>query len=106
MKRAGTASAPEAKKRKVAYATFTKWKTDMDKDCQMVTWLICDTKLQAGKKYVTKLRCSVCTKFRSKTVGRRNFSEAWITGAESIRNSNIRDHAWSDQHESAMNFLK
>ena len=39
MKRAlslGEASAPEAKKRKVAYATFKKWKAEMDKECQTV----------------------------------------------------------------------
>lgn len=109
MKRAsssGTASAPEAKKRKVAYATFSKWKVDMDKECQTVTWLDCDTEVQAGKRFVTKLRCSVCTKFKVKIEGQRNFSECWITGAESVRNSNIRDHARSDQHERAMNLLK
>ena len=42
MKRAlslGEASAPEAKKRKVAYATFKKWKAEMDKECQTVTEL-------------------------------------------------------------------
>ena len=105
-KRVGTASAPKAKKRRVAYATFAKWKTDMDKDCQTVTWLACDKEFQAGKKYVTKLRCSVCTKLKTKIMGRRNFSEAWITGAESIRNSNIRNHARSEQHKRAMNFLK
>ena len=41
-----------------------------------------------------------------KLKGQRNFSERWITGAESVHNSNIRDHAWSDQHECAMNLLK
>ena len=75
----------------------------MDKECQTVTWLDCDTEVQAGKRFVTKLRCSVCTKFKVKIVGRRNFSERWITGAESVCNSNIRDHVRSDQHERAMN---
>ena len=108
MKRAsssGTASAPEAK-RKVAYATFSKWKVDMDKECQTVTWLDCDTEVQAGKRFVTKLRCSVCTKFKTKIVGRRNFSGRWIAGAESVHSSNIQDHARSDQHEHAMNLIK
>ena len=41
-----------------------------------------------------------------KLKGRRNFSERWITGAESVCNSNIRDHAQSDQHECAMDLLK
>ena len=67
MKRASsseTALAPGAKKRKLVYATFSKWKVDMDKECQTVTWLNCDTEVQAGKRFVTKLRCSVCTKFK------------------------------------------
>ena len=50
---------------------------------------------------MTKLRCSVCTKLKMKLKGWRNFSERWITGAESVHNSNIRDHAQSDQHECA-----
>ena len=57
----------------------------------------------AGKRFVTKLRCSVC---QNETQGLKYFSERWITGAESVRNSNIRDHARSDQHECAMNLLK
>ena len=97
----GTASAPcrgKEEKSRICY-TFSKWKIDMDKECQTVTWLDCDMEVQAGKRFVTKLRCSVCTKFKVKIVGRRNFCERWITGAESVRNSNIRDHARSDQHE-------
>ena len=50
-----TALAPEAKKRKLMYATFSKWKVDMDKECQTVTWLDCDMEVQAGKRFVTKL---------------------------------------------------
>ena len=95
-----TALAPEAKKRKLMYATFSKWKVDMDKECQTVTWLDCDMKVQAGKRFVTKLQYSVC---QNETQGLRYFSERWITGAESVRNSNIRDHARS---ECAMNLLK
>ena len=88
------------------YAIFSKWKVDMDKECQTVTWLDCDTEVQAGKRFVTKLRCSVCTKFKMKLKGQRNFSERWITGAKSVHYSNIRDHARSDQHECAVNLLK
>ena len=77
MKRAsslGEASAPDAKKRKVAYATFKKWKTEMDKECQTVTWLDCDTEVQASKMFMTKLRCSTCTKFKTGIVSRRETS--------------------------------
>ena len=98
--------APEAKKRKVIYATFKKWKAEMDEECQTFTWLDCDTEVQAGKRFVTTLRCNVCTKFKTRIESRRNFSERWIVGAESVRNRNIRDHARSDQHIHAINLLK
>ena len=32
----------------------------------------------------------------------RNYNDRWISGAESVRNSNIRDHALSDQLTHAM----
>ena len=102
----GEASAPEVKKWKVAYATFKKWKVEMDNECQTVMWLDCDTEAQAGKRFVTKIRCSTRTKFKTEIVSRRNFSERWIAGAESFRNNNIRDHAVSDQHIHAINLLK
>ena len=75
MKRAsslGEVSAQEAKKRKVAYATFKKWKVEMDRECQTVTRLDCDTEVQASKRFLTKLRCSICTKFKMGIVSRRN----------------------------------
>ena len=53
-----------------------------------------------------KLPCSVCAKFKASIATRRNFSECWISGADSIRNSNVCDHARCDQHLHAMNLLK
>ena len=55
------ASAPEPKKRKVAYSTYQKWRSELDRDCHTVTWLDCDTEVSGKKKIVTKLRCSVCS---------------------------------------------
>ena len=43
------ASAPESKKRKVAYSTYQKLKTELDRDCQTVSWLECHTEV-SGKK--------------------------------------------------------
>ena len=100
------ASAPESKKRKVAYSTYQKWMTELDRDCQTVTWLECDTEVSGKKKIVTKLRCAVCSKFKTSIATRRNFSEKWLLGAESVRTSNIRDHAKADQHTTAMTLLK
>ena len=104
------AEEPAAKKRMVGYNTFTKWRTDLDQDCQTLSWLDCNTdtkpKAKAGQKTVTKLKCKVCTKFKAQLYTRRNFSNGWIAGAESIRTSNIRDHARADQHMHAMLLLK
>ena len=111
MKRSGQSSssdesAPESKKRKVAYSTYQKWKTELDHDCQTITWLDCDTEVSGEKKIVTRLRCAVCSKFKASITTRRNFSEKWLWGAESVRTSNIRDHAKADQHTHAMTLLK
>ena len=45
-------------------------------------------------------------KFVDKNRGRRNFSDKWICGADSVRTSNVRDHACNDMHTHAMSLLK
>lgn len=107
MKRAGvsTASALEAKKRHVGYETFTKWQRDLDREWQTISWLDCKSEMECGKKLVTKLSCSICKKYQDQIKGRRNFSEKWITGAESLRTSNIWDHAQCEQHKHLMFIL-
>ena len=92
------ASGPATKKRKVSYPTFQQWKRDFDREYKTLSWLECDTCIEAGTRVVTQLKCSVCKKFQSRIVGKRNFGDRWITGAESIRMSNIRDHTQSEQH--------
>lgn len=54
--------------------------------------------MNGRRKEVTKLQCSVYTKFRARITSKRNFSEKWLLGAESVHTSNIRDHAKADQH--------
>ena len=49
------ASTSEAKKQKVTYATYQKWKSKLDRDCQTVSWLDCESKVVAGKSIVSKL---------------------------------------------------
>ena len=78
----------------------------MDNDCNTLSWLECETSGTAGKKTVEKLSCKVCTQYQSKIAGRRNYSDKWISGASSVRTSNIRDHSKSDQHAHAMLLLK
>ena len=106
MKRAqscNTSYASQEKKRKVSFATFEKWRRDFDREFKTVSWLECESTVEGGTKVVRKLKCSVCGKFRSSLIRKRNFSDRWITGgADSIRTSNIRDHAISEQHSHAV----
>ena len=90
-------------KRRVTYNTFTKWKRDLDKDCQTVTWLDCEMITVNGKKTVTKLKCKLCIRCVVKLRGCKYFSSKWINSAQSIRTSNVRDHAHSEQHLKATN---
>ena len=99
-------SLPEAKRRRVSYASFLKWKVDHDREWQTLTWLGCISALEQGKKLVSALCCEICTKYHDRIKGRKNFNEKWITGAESLRSSNVLDHARSEQHKHSMMLLK
>ena len=57
------------------------------------------------KKVVARLKCKVCTEFVDKIRGRKNFSDKWIVGADSVRISNVHDHARNNQHAHAMSLL-
>ena len=104
--RQSTTGDPSAvKKRTIAHSTFEKWKLDFDREYKTVTWLDCESTVEGGAKVVTKLKCAVCSKFRASIMYKRNFSDRWINGADSIRTSNIRDHATSEQHSHAMTLL-
>ena len=70
----------------------------------MMSWLHCNTEKEDTKKVATTLKCNVCTEFVSKI--RKNFSKKWIVRADSVRISNVRDHARNDQHAHAMSLLK
>ena len=90
------------------FTTFQKWQRDLNHECQMKSWLDCDTEKEGAKKVVTKLKCKVCTEFVEKIKGRKNFRNRWIFGAYSLRIhvSSVRDHTKSDQHSHAMALLK
>ena len=70
-----SASEQTPKKRKVAVATYRTWREDFDKELKTVSWLDCDSEIESGKTLVKRLKCSVCTKFRSRIMHRRNFSD-------------------------------
>ena len=91
-----------SKKRMVLFTTYQKWRTELDRDYKTVTWLECKTLLVSGKKVVDKLLCVICKQFKNSISCTRNFSYKWIDGADSIRTSNIKDHAQSQQHVNAM----
>ena len=55
---------------------------------------------------ISKLKCSVCTRFQTKIERNRNFSDKWIVGADSLLTSNIKDHAKSAMHKHAMLLLQ
>ena len=88
-----------SKKRTVVFGTFQRWKCELDKDHQTMTWLECEAKTNsAGKRVVDILKCKVCTKFKNQIQSKRNYSDRWVEGAGSLRVSNIKDHAKADQH--------
>ena len=42
---------------------------------------------------VEKLKCKVCAKYKDRIISRKNFSGKWIDGADSVRTTNLIDHA-------------
>ena len=88
------------------YATFQKWQRDLDHEHQTVSCLDCVVEREGAKNVVTELKCKVCTEFADKIRGRKNFSEKWIAGADSVRGSNVCNHTRNDQHTHAIALLK
>lgn len=111
-KRPHVAASPEAEsstdpnennkkvKRRVSLATFDKWKRQFDDYYHTSRWLQCDR--DTSDYTVTLLWCEVCRKYSDHIRTMRNFSSAWINGSANQRNSNIVDHAKSEQHAAAM----
>ena len=77
MKRAASESMEEGKqkRRRVKYETFKRWIVNNDREFQTMTWLSCETESEHGEKFVTKLKCKICSKYREKLVGRKNFND-------------------------------
>ena len=62
--------------------------------------------LNVKKLLQGQLKCGICIRFQSAIERRRNYSDKWVVGAESVRTSNIKDHAKTDQHQHAMMLWK
>jgi hypothetical protein len=52
--------------------------------------------------FVTRLKCSVYTKFKDRIKNKRNYSGKWLVEEDSVWTSNIPDHAFHDQHTAAL----
>ena len=57
---------------------------DQEHHTGTVSWLDCNTIVDGGKRIVKRLKCSVCSTFKVSIIGRCNFSEQWIAGADSV----------------------
>ena len=71
------------KKRSVSYSMCIKWQHKFDKECQTISWLDCDM-IGKGKRTVDRLKCKLCLKYKSRIESRRNYSDKWLVGAESV----------------------
>ncbi len=60
----------------------------------------------ADRDHVDALTCSVCSRFKDKIHGMRNFSPAFIEGSRNLRASNFKDHTATDMHKQSMLLLK
>ena len=85
-----------AEHRKVKLGTFQKWLMDNNCEYKTLTWLDSDTSWENGYKVAEKLKCKVCKKYKERIICKKNFSGKWIEGADSVRMTNLVDHAKSD----------
>ena len=93
------------KPRYIDIDTFKKWKHDLDKEFNTVTWLECETVMASGKKMVRSLKCDIFSKCRIKIESSRNFGDRWIVGAKLLHTTNIRDNGRNNQDMLAMLLL-
>ena len=71
-------------KQHVDYATFQKYRYDFEHEYQTMLWLDCSTKKERGKKVVDKFKYKACSEFMDRIRSRKNFSDKWIVGADSV----------------------
>ena len=86
----------------VQKSTVDRWIAESDETLNTSVWLTYDT----DRSRVVALKCSICTRFRDRLVGRRNYSAAYIEGSVNLRASSYKEHAASEMHARAMLLLK
>ena len=72
-------------------------------DPPLTIWLGYEMK---DRDHVACLKCTVCSMFRERLFGMRNFSNAFIEGSINLRSSNYQDHSKSAMYEKAMTLFK
>ena len=72
-----------------------------DREHQTLTWLKCDRDERCRDR-VRSLWCSVCKEYQQRISSMKNYSDAWITGSQNQRTSNLLDHVRSEQHKAVM----
>ena len=72
-----------AGKRAVQKSTVDRWIAESDKTLNTNSWLTYDTD-HADRSRVVALKCSICTRFRDRLTGRRNYSAAYIEGSVNL----------------------
>ena len=95
----------QAKRRTVLRSSVDKWIAENDKVLNTSVWLKYDTD-PFDRTRVLSLKCSICSCFKDRLVGRRNYSSAFVDGSGNLRASSFKDHAASDMHSRAMLLLK
>ena len=103
--RLGPSSSEEhdTKKCCVGHKTVEKWIVEYDCDLNMSVWLKFTL---ADREHVQSLRCAVCTQFKGKLDGMRNFRSAFIDGTTNVKTSMLKEHAVSDMHTFALMLFK
>ena len=95
--------APASKRRMLLAKSVDKWIAEYDKELNTSTWLKYTV---VDRHHVDSLTCSVCTRFKSKLEGMRNYNPAFIEGSKNLRTSSFKDHAASSMHVRAMSMFK
>jgi len=94
-----TSSVSLTKSRVVYRKTVEKWITENDRTLNTLVWL----KFEADRHgHVLSLKCSVCSQFKDKLVGMRNYQAAFVDGTTNVRISTVKDHGATEMHAHAM----
>ena len=82
-----------------------KWVAENDKALSTMTWLAFEC--AGGNRYhMVRLKCSVCTRFKSQLEGMRSYNPAFIDSLTNVKTLSFKDHASTEMHKKAMDLQK